>query len=110
MLCGTVGKDAEFFGEGESARLAFSLALKRGKDGVDWVPVVLWGATAARWRDWGIRKGDLVYVEGSLRVEKKEGREMPFFSLSATHVQRVSQKAPTKEKEEEDIETFFRSF
>ena len=86
-LIGRLGQDPEIRFTGDGAAVAsFSVATNeswKGKDGetqerTEWTKVTVFGSTAEKYVQPYVKKGTLVYIEGSLKTDKwqdKEGNE-----------------------------------
>ncbi len=110
MLIGNVGKDPEMKQVGDFNITKFTLAVSRpvakGKDRVtDWVNVSCFGKQAELANDL-IRKGTMVSIVGSLRIDAYEsnGEKRNYTTVSADSFQLLSKKedsvgsAPPKKK------------
>ena len=96
-LEGRVARDPEFkYTATGTALLAFSLAVRDDKRGdeeaTEWVRVACWGEQAKAIAE-RIRKGDLVYVEGRLRLRswQQDGAERSGLEVSAWEVKPLGQ-------------------
>ena len=86
-LIGRLGQDPEIRFTGDGAAVAsFSVATNeswKGKDGetqerTEWTKVTVFGNTAEKYIQPYVKKGTLVYIEGSLKTDKwqdKDGNE-----------------------------------
>lgn len=75
IFIGNVGQDPEIRTTTSGKEVAnFSLAVRAGKDGTEWVNVVAWEKMAEVCEKY-INKGNKVYVEGELRTRSWEDND-----------------------------------
>lgn len=109
QLIGNLGKDPEtrFTPNGKSVT-SFSLAVSRrwrssdgeAKEATDWFNVDVWGHLGEICQDY-LRKGSLVYLEGSLHIDRyeKDGEARYFTRVIARHLQMLDRREKEAEPE-----------
>lgn len=89
-LIGNLGKDPEVKKTQNSWVARMSVATTDGKDGANketqWHTISLWGKLAER-ANVVFKKGDLVYLEGTLKYRQHEGKY--YTEIATFHVSRI---------------------
>lgn len=87
---GNLVRDPEVREVGDGKVTNFTIAVNRPKsDGVDFLDIAAWGAVGASVAEYK-KKGDPVFVEGSIRVkdyEDQEGKKRYRYQIQASSVQ-----------------------
>lgn len=111
QLIGRLGKDPESRVTGSGKKVCrFTLAVERGwkKDGeikkiTDWFNLEAWGRVAEVCQEY-LKKGRLIYAEGSLRTERyeQEGETRYFTKVVLSNMQMLGRPTAEPELPEED--------
>lgn len=119
IICGRLGRDPEFKTLSSGSPVChFTLAVQRtfkdrdGKQGVDWIPVVVWGNSAEHCSRY-LSKGRLVNVVGRIQVrsyEDREGKKRSVTEIVAEEVQFLPQGEAQPRKMEPEQYGFSESY